>query len=80
MVLGDADKQPTPEQLEQMKRFVRGARRDGAVGISSAMQYAPAPYARTQELISLASEASRFGGIYATHKRDEGGGILLAID
>src|ERR1700688_3696100 len=53
MVLGDDNKQPTPEQLEQMKALVREAMKDGAVGVSSALEYAPAPYARTEELIAL---------------------------
>jgi len=80
MILGDDDKQPTPEQLEQMKALVGQAMRDGAVGVSTALQYAPAPYAKTEELIALAAEASRFGGIYATHMRDEGDTVLSAID
>jgi dihydroorotase/N-acyl-D-amino-acid deacylase len=80
MVLGDENKQPTPEQLQQMVSLVRDAMRDGAVGVSSALQYAPAPYARTEELIALASEAAHWGGIYATHMRSESDGILAAID
>jgi dihydroorotase/N-acyl-D-amino-acid deacylase len=80
MVLGDDNKQPTPEQLNQMIALVRDAMRDGAVGVSSALQYAPAPYARTEELIALAGEAARWGGIYATHMRSESDGILAAID
>src|SRR6202035_5459165 len=80
MVLGDDDKQPTPEQLDQMKALVRQAMRDGAVGVSTALQDAPAPYAKTEELIALAGEASKFGGIYATHMRDEGDRVLSAID
>src|ERR1700678_97794 len=50
IVLGDDDKQPTAEQLEQMKSLVRDAMKDGAVGVSTALQYAPAPYAKTEEL------------------------------
>jgi len=80
MALGDDDVQPTPAQLEQMKEIVRQAMRDGAVGVSTALQYAPAPYAKTEELIALASEASKFGGIYATHMRDEGTSVLPSID
>jgi dihydroorotase/N-acyl-D-amino-acid deacylase len=80
MVLGDNDVQPTPAQLEQMKEFVRQAMRDGAVGVSTSLEYAPAPYAKTEELVALATEASKFGGIYATHMRNEGTGILPAID
>src|ERR1700760_777758 len=65
MVVGDEDKQPTPEQLEQMKQLVRDAMKDGAVGVSTSLEYAPAPYAKTGELIALAGEAAKFGGIYA---------------
>src|SRR6266446_1367322 len=80
VVLGDNDVQPTPSQIEQMKELVRQAMRDGAVGVSTSLEYAPAPYAKTEELIALAAEASKFGGIYATHMRNEGTGILTAID
>ncbi|HKD79801.1 MAG TPA: D-aminoacylase [Candidatus Angelobacter sp.] len=80
MVLGDDNVQPTPAQLDQMKALVRDAMRDGAVGVSTSLQYAPAPYAKTEELIALAGEASKFGGIYATHMRSEGSAITAAID
>lgn len=80
MVLGDADVQPTPAQLDQMKALVDQAMRDGAVGVSSALQYAPAPYAKTSELIALAGEAGKYGGIYATHMRSEGDQVLESID
>jgi N-acyl-D-amino-acid deacylase len=80
MVLGDDDKQPTPEQLEQMKALVRDAMKDGAVGVSTSLEYAPAPYAKTDELIALAAEGGKFGGIYATHMRDEINSVLEAID
>jgi len=80
MVLGDADVQPTPDQLNQMKALVTEAMKDGAVGVSTSLEYAPAPYAKTDEIIALASEASRFGGIYATHMRDESNSVLEAID
>ena len=80
MVLGDDDKQPVPEQLDQMKALVRQAMREGAVGVSSALEYSPAPYAKTEELIALAGEASKSGGIYATHMRNESDAVLSAID
>src|SRR2546426_7471010 len=80
MVLGDEDKQPTSAQLEQMKDLVRQAMRDGAVGVSTSLEYAPAPYAKTEELIALAGEAAKFGGIYATHMRNESDAVLTAID
>jgi N-acyl-D-amino-acid deacylase len=79
MVLGDYDKQPTAAQLDQMRELVRQAMREGAVGVSTSLEYAPAPYAKTEELIALASEASKFGGIYATHLRDESNAIVPAI-
>jgi N-acyl-D-aspartate/D-glutamate deacylase len=80
MVLGDADVQPTPQQLDQMKSFVRDAMRDGAVGVSTSLQYTPAPYAKTEEIIALAAEASKFGGLYATHMRSEGDAIDASLD
>lgn len=80
MVLGDEDKQPTPEQLEQMKELVREGMKEGAVGVSSSLEYAPAPYAKTDELIALAAEAGKLGGIYATHMRNESNSVLEAID
>ncbi len=80
MVLGDADVQPTPAQLDQMKALVGDAMRDGAVGLSTALQYSPAPYAKTDELIALASIAGQSGGIYASHMRSEGDAVLESID
>jgi dihydroorotase/N-acyl-D-amino-acid deacylase len=80
MVLGDADVQPTPEQLDKMKALVRDAMRDGTVGVSTSLMYAPAPYAKTEEIIALAWEASKFGGVYATHMRNESDSVLESID
>jgi dihydroorotase/N-acyl-D-amino-acid deacylase len=80
VVLGDDDVQPTPAQLEQMKALVRDAMHDGAVGVSTSLLYPPAPYAKTEELIALAAEAGKLGGIYATHMRDEADHEMEAID
>jgi N-acyl-D-amino-acid deacylase len=80
MVLGDDDKQPTPAQLEQMQKLVREAMQDGTVGVSTSLEYAPAPYAKTDELIALATEAGKFGGIYSTHMRSESDSVLDSID
>jgi len=80
MVLGDADVQPSAQQLTAMRTVVRQAMQDGAVGVSTALQYAPAPYAKSEELIALASEAAQYGGIYATHMRSEGDTEAVAID
>jgi dihydroorotase/N-acyl-D-amino-acid deacylase len=80
MVLGDADKKPTDSELESMKSLVRSAMEEGAVGVSTSLQYAPAPYATTEELIALAAEAAKYGGIYATHMRSEGAHVFEALD
>jgi N-acyl-D-amino-acid deacylase len=80
IVLGDKDQAPSPPELEQMKVLVREAIEQGAVGISTSLMYAPAPYASTEELIALAAEAGKLGGIYATHLRTESDAVLTALD
>jgi len=80
VVIGDVNRDPTAAELDKMKALVRQAMQDGAIGLSTALQYAPAPYAKTEELIALAQEAARFGGIYATHMRNEGNAIDEALD
>jgi dihydroorotase/N-acyl-D-amino-acid deacylase len=80
VVLGDADVQPTPAQLEQMKTLVDQAMQQGAMGVSTSLEYAPAPYARTDELIVLAAEAAKYGGIYASHMRSEGDAEMASLD
>ena len=80
VVIGDDNRAPTAAELERMKTLVRDAMHDGAVGVSTSLQYAPAMYAKTDELIALAAEAGKLGGIYASHIRDEGDGVLPALD
>ena len=80
MVVGDDNRAPTPPELERMKQLVRDAMQDGAVGVSTSLQYAPAPYATTEELVALAAESVKYGGIYATHMRNEGDAIIPALD
>jgi N-acyl-D-amino-acid deacylase len=80
VVIGDDNRAPTSAELERMKALVRDAMHDGAVGVSTSLQYAPAMYAKTEELIALAAEAGKLGGIYASHIRDEGDGVLPALD
>src|ERR1039458_2254422 len=63
-----------------MKALVRDGMREGAVGLSTALQYAPAPYAKTDEVSALAGKAAKFGGTYATHIRDESDAIIPALD
>jgi N-acyl-D-amino-acid deacylase len=78
-VLGEADVQPTSPQLEQMRALVREAMEDGALGLTTMLIYAPATYARTPELIALARESARCGGIYTVHMRSEGDRIESAL-
>lgn len=78
--LGEDDVQPTPEQLKAMQAVVRGAMEDGALGLSTALIYAPGSYAKTPEIVALASEAAKCGGIYISHMRSEGNHALEAVD
>jgi dihydroorotase/N-acyl-D-amino-acid deacylase len=80
LVIGQENRAPTPAELDRMKGLVRQAMEQGAVGVSTSLQYAPAPYASTEELIALAAESSRHGGIYATHMRSESEAEMAAID
>src|SRR5215472_55944 len=70
-VLGERDVQPTAEQLTQMRTLVHQAMEQGAVGVTTALIYSPNEYARTPELIALATESARCGGIYSVHMRSE---------
>ena len=79
VVIGDQDKRPTAEQLARMKALVEQAMRDGAVGISTALIYPPGTYATTEELIDLSKSAAKYGGVYFSHMRNEGAGLLDAI-
>jgi N-acyl-D-amino-acid deacylase len=80
VVIGGANRPPTAAELERMRALVREAMVQGAMGVSTSLEYAPAPYAGTDELIALASEAAPYGGIYATHMRSEGDGMVAALD
>lgn len=80
LVIGEDDRRPSEDELERMKALVREAMDQGAVGVSTSLQYAPAMYATTEELIALAGEAAKSGGVYATHMRSEGNGVMAALD
>src|SRR5215510_9099682 len=79
-VLHDENRPPSSAELDQMKKLVAQAMEDGAVGISTSLVYAPAFYAKTEELIELAKVASRYGGVYASHMRNESNSIMPALD
>ena len=71
-IVGKDDVKPTPEQMEAMKGLVRDAMEEGAVGLSTGLEYHPGCYAETDEIIELAKVVSEYGGFYATHLRNEG--------
>lgn len=78
--LGEKDVDPTPEQLDRMRKLVRVAMKDGALGVGSSLIYAPATYAETPELTALVTEAGKCGGMYISHMRSEGNKVLEAVD
>jgi N-acyl-D-amino-acid deacylase len=78
--IGYADRPPTPQELGRMQALARQAMEEGALGIGSALIYAPGFYARTDELIALSKAVAPYGGIYISHMRSEGNRLLEAID
>lgn len=79
-VLGQADREPTPAELDTMRGLVDRAMRDGALGVGSSLIYAPAFYAKTPELVALVKVAASHGGMYISHMRSEGNRLLEAVD
>ena len=80
MVIGYGNRAPTTDELARMQAMVADSMRQGALGLSTALQYPPAPYANTDELIALAKTAAQYGGIYATHMRSEGNAEMAALE
>src|ERR1044071_2661465 len=78
-VVGLDDRAPTPEELKQMESLVEQGMKDGAVGLSTGLIYVPGTYAKTDEIVALARVAGRYGGLYATHMRNEGDKVADAI-
>ena len=78
-VMGLSDRAPTPEEQKQMEAVVEQAMKDGAVGLSTGLIYVPGTYAKTDEIVALARVAARYGGLYATHMRNEGDKVADAI-
>lgn len=79
-VLGLADRAPTPDELRRMATLAREAMDDGAIGLGTGLEYVPATYAKTDEVVALARATRRPGAIYVTHLRDEGARLLPAVD
>lgn len=78
-VMGTANRAPTREELEGMKAMVAQSMEEGAIGLSTGLRYVPGAYSETEEVIELAKVAARYGGIYASHIRDEGPGVIEAV-
>jgi N-acyl-D-amino-acid deacylase len=82
-VLGSADRDPTPAEMDRMRALVRAGMEAGAFGLSSGPFYAPGSFSKTEELVELAKVAAAFGGAYTSHIRDEGDytvGVVAAVD
>jgi len=79
-VIGFEDKQPTPEQLDEMRELVRKEMEAGALGIGTSLIYPPAFYAKTEELIELCKVAAKYQGKYISHMRSEGNKLFEALD
>ena len=79
-VLGMDSREPTVEELERMKTMMAKAMKSGAMGMTTALIYPPSSYAKTAELVEMAKVAGRYGGIYASHIRDEGSGLVGAVE
>jgi N-acyl-D-amino-acid deacylase len=78
-VMGLDDRAPTPDELKQMEAVVDQGMKEGAVGLSTGLIYVPGIYAKTDEIVALAKVAARYGGLYATHMRNEGEFVADAI-
>src|SRR5438270_299292 len=74
-VIGYDDRPPTSAELDQMKKLVADAMKDGALGVSTSLQYVPARFAKTDEIVELAKVAHQYGGIYISHQRSEANAI-----
>src|SRR5205823_1263649 len=79
-VMGNANRAPTPQELEQMEALVDEGMKAGAWGLSTGLIYTPGTYAKTDELVALAKVAARHGGFYASHIRNESDAVLAALD
>ena len=79
-VVGLDDRAPTADEMRQMQELVDKAMQDGAVGLSTGLLYVPGTYATTEEVISLAKVASGYGGVYASHMREQGAKLHESID
>ena len=78
-VMGEANRQATPDEIRKMQALIDRAMRDGAMGFSTGLEYIPGTYANTAEVVALAKAAAAHGGVYTSHMRDEGIHEIAAI-
>jgi N-acyl-D-amino-acid deacylase len=78
-VLGEAGRAPTPDELRKMADLIARAMQDGALGLSTGLEYTPGTFADAREVQALATVAAQYHGIYTTHMRDEGNGVINSI-
>jgi len=79
-VMGRANRDATPEELQKMENIVDKAMKDGAVGLSTGLIYIPGTYSKTYEIVALAKVAAKYNGLYASHMRNEGDSVTQAIE
>ena len=79
-IIREEAREPSPDELQKMRDLVATAMREGAVGMSTGLIYVPGTYAKTDEVVELAKEVARYGGVYSTHMRDEGNKVLDSIN
>jgi dihydroorotase/N-acyl-D-amino-acid deacylase len=79
-VVGEGQRAATPDELEQMKTLVAQAMEQGALGLSTSLQYVPDRFASTDEIVELAKVAAKYGGIYLSHQRSESAQIMTSLD
>ena len=80
IIIGDVNRPPTPDETLQMDQIIDQAMRDGAIGVSTSLIYLPAMFSTTEEIISMAKVAAKYGGVYFSHIRDEGEHIDSGLD
>lgn len=78
-VMGDLQRDPTPEEQNKMETLIEKAMKEGAVGFSTGLIYVPGTYSKTSEVIGLAKASSKYSGVYASHIRDEGDHVTDAV-
>jgi len=78
-MMGSFDRPPTPEEMQQMQALVRQAMKEGAVGFSTGLEYPPGTFAKTDEIVELAKVSAEYGGLYATHMRNEDATVEQSI-